>query len=162
MELYVKAGAKYFVALANHHDNFDNYDSTHHEWNSVHIGPKKDIVGTWAKLARAQRAALRRDQPFRRIRGTGFRRRMATIPKARWPACLTMAYLTAAQGKGKWWDGLDPQQLYNGAIMPMPKGITTHQRRQRLSQGRTTPNGTKRRRRIIRNLSSAGSCGARS
>jgi len=27
MDLYVKAGAKYFVALANHHDNFDNYDS---------------------------------------------------------------------------------------------------------------------------------------
>ena len=28
MDLYVKAGAKYFVSLANHHDNFDNYDST--------------------------------------------------------------------------------------------------------------------------------------
>ena len=53
MDLYVKAGAKYFVALANHHDNFDNYDSTlSRDWNSVHIGPKKDIVGTWAKLAR--------------------------------------------------------------------------------------------------------------
>ena len=28
MDLYVKAGAKYFVSLANHHDNFDCYDST--------------------------------------------------------------------------------------------------------------------------------------
>ena len=27
MDLYVAAGAKYFTALANHHDNFDNYNS---------------------------------------------------------------------------------------------------------------------------------------
>jgi alpha-L-fucosidase len=27
--LYKKAGAKYFVSLANHHDNFDNYESSH-------------------------------------------------------------------------------------------------------------------------------------
>ncbi len=53
MELYKRAGAKYFVALANHHDNFDNYDSKYHAWNSVNVGPKKDIVGTWAKVARA-------------------------------------------------------------------------------------------------------------
>src|SRR3954447_2726538 len=53
MDLYVKAGAKYFVGLANHHDNFDCYDSAHHAWNSVRIGPKKDIIGTWAKIARA-------------------------------------------------------------------------------------------------------------
>ena len=52
MKLYVNAGAKYFVSLANHHDNFDNYNSKHHAWNSVNVGPKKDIVGTWAKVAR--------------------------------------------------------------------------------------------------------------
>ena len=27
-------GAKYFMALAHHHDNFDNWDSTYQEWNS--------------------------------------------------------------------------------------------------------------------------------
>src|SRR5215467_2734235 len=52
MQLYKAAGAKYFVALANHHDNFDCYDSKYHEWNSVRVGPHKDIVGTWAKVAR--------------------------------------------------------------------------------------------------------------
>ena len=31
-------GAKYFMALAHHHDNFDNWNSTHHEWNSVNVG----------------------------------------------------------------------------------------------------------------------------
>src|SRR5271165_5997175 len=35
MALYKRAGAKYFFALANHHDNFDAYDSKYHAWNSV-------------------------------------------------------------------------------------------------------------------------------
>ena len=45
MALYKQAGAKYFVALANHHDNFDCFDSKYQPWNSVRVGPKKDIVG---------------------------------------------------------------------------------------------------------------------
>ena len=52
MKLYVKAGAKYFVAQANHHDNFDNWNSKHHKWNSVKVGPKKNIVGLWQKAAK--------------------------------------------------------------------------------------------------------------
>ena len=52
MELYVAAGAKYFVAQATHHDNFDNWDSQHHSWNSVKVGPKKDIVGLWRDAAK--------------------------------------------------------------------------------------------------------------
>src|SRR6516165_9592352 len=35
MQLYKAAGAKYFMALANHHDNFDTYDSKWQPWNSV-------------------------------------------------------------------------------------------------------------------------------
>ena len=52
MDLYVRAGAKYFVAMANHHDNFDAYESSHHAWNSTRVGPMKDIVGTWSRVAR--------------------------------------------------------------------------------------------------------------
>ncbi|MES1200531.1 MAG: alpha-L-fucosidase [Pseudomonadota bacterium] len=52
IQRYKRAGAKYFVALANHHDNFDTYNSRHHAWNSVNVGPKRDIIGTWARAAR--------------------------------------------------------------------------------------------------------------
>jgi alpha-L-fucosidase len=45
IERYQRAGARYFVVLANHHCNFDCWDSTFHEWNSVRVGPHKDIVG---------------------------------------------------------------------------------------------------------------------
>ena len=125
MDLYVKAGAKYFVALANHHDNFDCYDSTWHAWNSVKVGPKKDIVGAWARLARARGLrfgvtnhsahAWHWFQPAYGYDPEG--------PKAgvRYDAFA----LTKDKGKGQWWDGLDPQELYTGPNMVMPDGITT-------------------------------------
>jgi alpha-L-fucosidase len=53
IRLYAKTGAKYFVALGNHHDNFDCWNSKHQPWNCVNVGPKKDIVGTWGRIARA-------------------------------------------------------------------------------------------------------------
>ncbi len=49
--LYKKAGAKYFVSLAVHHDNFDLWDSKHTRWNSVKMGPRRDIVGLFRKAA---------------------------------------------------------------------------------------------------------------
>ena len=58
MDRYVRAGAKYFVAQAIHHDNFDNWDSTHNPWNAVRVGPGKNIVQLW------QDAARKRELPF--------------------------------------------------------------------------------------------------
>jgi len=52
MGLYKKAGAKYFISMGVHHDNFDLWNSKHNPWNAVNMGPKKDIVGMFAKAAR--------------------------------------------------------------------------------------------------------------
>jgi alpha-L-fucosidase len=57
MALYVKAGAKYFVSMGVHHDNFDLWNSRYHRWNSVNMGPKRDIVGEWKRAA--EKAGLR-------------------------------------------------------------------------------------------------------
>lgn len=54
MGLYKAAGAKYFVSMGVHHDNFDLWDSKHHEWNAVAMGPKRDIVGAWKEAAQKQ------------------------------------------------------------------------------------------------------------
>jgi alpha-L-fucosidase len=51
MALYAKAGAKYFVSMGVHHDNFDLWDSKYHRWNAVKMGPHRDIVGDWQKAA---------------------------------------------------------------------------------------------------------------
>lgn len=44
-QLFKASGAKYVVPVAEHHDGFSMYDSDLNEWNSVKMGPKKDIVG---------------------------------------------------------------------------------------------------------------------
>jgi len=53
MALYKKAGAKYFVSMGTHHDNFFLWDSKLHRWNAVQMGPHKDVVGLWQKAAKA-------------------------------------------------------------------------------------------------------------
>jgi alpha-L-fucosidase len=52
MNRYVESGAKYFVCQAMHHDNFDNFNSSHNPWNSVNLGPKKDICALWQAEAK--------------------------------------------------------------------------------------------------------------
>ena len=53
MDLYQRAGAKYFFSMGVHHDGFDMWNSKYQpRWNAVASGPKKDIVGTWAAAAR--------------------------------------------------------------------------------------------------------------
>ena len=52
MSLYKRAGAKYFVSMGVHHDNFDLWDSKYTRWNAVRMGPKKDVVGIWRDAAR--------------------------------------------------------------------------------------------------------------
>jgi alpha-L-fucosidase len=53
MSLYKKAGAKYFMSMGVHHDNFDLWNSKHQpRWNAVATGPKKDVVGLWRDAAR--------------------------------------------------------------------------------------------------------------
>jgi alpha-L-fucosidase len=124
MNRYAKAGAKYFVSLANHHDNFDCYASTHHPWNSTRIGPKKDIVGTWARLARERglRFGVSNHSAhswhwFQTAYGYDAEGDLAGVPYD--------GFTRTEGGKGKWWEGLDPQQLYTGPNMVMPEGITT-------------------------------------
>jgi alpha-L-fucosidase len=51
MSLYRKAGAKYFVSMGVHHDNFDLWNSKLNPWNATKMGPGKDIVGLWRQVA---------------------------------------------------------------------------------------------------------------
>jgi alpha-L-fucosidase len=114
IQLYKKAGAKYFVSLGNHHDGFDCWNSRHQPWNAVNVGPKKDVVGTWAKTAREQ--------------GLRFGVTFHATPGRTWDEFMPVWYgsdqtgplkgvpydgnMTKADGQGKWWEGMDPRQLY--------------------------------------------------
>jgi alpha-L-fucosidase len=111
VSLYKNAGAQYFMAMANHHDNFDLYNSKYQQWNSTKIGPKKDLIGGWAK------AAKNNGLPF----GVSVHASHAWMwyefaqlsdKKGELAGVPYDGKLTKADGKGKWWEGLDPQELY--------------------------------------------------
>ena len=115
------AGAKFLVSMANHHDNFDNFNSRHQPWNSVKVGPKKDIVGTWQKLASKAGMkfgvsvhAARSWNWYEDAQGSDKTGPLAGVPYD--------GKLTKGDGKGLWWEGLDPQDLYaqNHAIGAEP------------------------------------------
>jgi alpha-L-fucosidase len=125
--LYKAAGARFFTALACHHDNLDCYNSAHHPWNTLRLGPRRDVVGGWAAAAR--RAGLRFGVSNHAAHSWHFYQTAygydAEGPLAgrRYDAFR----LTRADGAGRWWQGLDPQQLYNGPYFAPPDGIhSTH------------------------------------
>jgi alpha-L-fucosidase len=108
---YKKAGARLFIALANHHDNFDAWNSKHQPWNSAAIGPHRDVVGDWAAAARKQglRFGVTVHQAFnwwffQSSHGSDKTGPLAGVPYD--------GVMTAADGKDTWWQGLDPAFLY--------------------------------------------------
>jgi alpha-L-fucosidase len=115
--LYQQAGAQYFMALANHHDNLDLWDSKHQPWNSVRVGPKKNLIGGWERATR--RAGLRFGVSVHASRAWSWYEVSQGADKG--GPMSGVAYdgkLTRAQGKGQWWDGLDPQDLYEQRHSP--------------------------------------------
>ena len=109
--LYKKVGAQYFFVMANHHDNFDMYDSKYQPWNSVNVGPHKDIVGDFAKAAHEQ--GLPFGVSVHAAHAWSFYEIAQSADKTGPLAGVSYdGKLAKADGKGKWWDGLDPQDLY--------------------------------------------------
>lgn len=53
-QLFKKAGAKYVVPVAEHHDGFALYDSALSDWTSAKMGPHRDIIGDLAKAVRSE------------------------------------------------------------------------------------------------------------
>jgi alpha-L-fucosidase len=114
MGLFVEMGARYFVAMGVHHDNFDCWNSAYQPWNSMNVGPRQDIVGIWEKIARQHGLRF----------GIGFH----NSPPRTWGQFMTVRYTsdktgpeqgvsydalqTILDGKGKWWEGMDPVDLY--------------------------------------------------
>lgn len=44
-ELFRRAGARYVVPVAEHHDGFQMYRSKVSKWNAANMGPKRDVLG---------------------------------------------------------------------------------------------------------------------
>lgn len=53
-KLFKQAGARYVVPVAEHHDGYAMYDSRLSDWTAVKTGPRRDLIGAFAKAARAE------------------------------------------------------------------------------------------------------------
>ncbi len=53
-ELFRKAGARFVVPTAQHHDNFALWDSQVTPFNAKAMGPKRDLIGELARAVRAR------------------------------------------------------------------------------------------------------------
>ena len=111
MALYKRAGAQYFFTLGNHHDNLDLWNSKHHKWNAVNMGPKKDIVGGWEKAARAQGmyfgVSIHSAHAW-----TWYETAQRADKEGPYKGIPYDGTLRKEDGKGTWWEGFDPQELY--------------------------------------------------
>lgn len=110
-KLYKKAGARFLMIQGVHHDNYDLWDSHYHPWNSVNIGPKRDMLREWADACRKQ------DMHY----GVTFHHEYTWWWWQTAFQCDTQGdkagvpydgNLTPEDGKGKWWEGYDPRLLY--------------------------------------------------
>ena len=129
MKLYAQTGAKYFVELANHHDNFDAWNSTYQPFNAVNFGPKKDMVGLMAQEARKN--------------GLRFGVSYHAIPTYTWNLFMPSSYgadatgdkagkpydgrsLSIANSGGKFWEGYDPKDYYGPVHAGTKNGAFTN------------------------------------
>jgi alpha-L-fucosidase len=119
MARFKAAGARYFLALANHHDNFDLWESRYQPWNSTRLGPQTDIVGRWASAARGEGLrfgvsvhAAHAWSWYEPSQGADKNGPFAGVPYD--------GKLTRDDGTGTWWEGMDPQELYEQRHAPAP------------------------------------------
>ncbi len=119
VSLYQRAGAKYFFAMANHHDNLDLWDSRHQSWNTLRVGPGKDIIAGWEKAARAR--GLKFGVSVHASHAwSWYEPSQGADKKGPYSGIPYEGKLTAADGAGTWWEGLDPQELYEQRHAPAP------------------------------------------
>ncbi|MEI8094413.1 MAG: alpha-L-fucosidase [Spirochaetales bacterium] len=53
VELFRRAGAKYIMPVAEHHDGFQMYASELSRWNAAEMGPQRDVLGELKAAAEA-------------------------------------------------------------------------------------------------------------
>ena len=111
VRVYHDAGARFLIVQGVHHDNFDNWNSTYQPWNSVNMGPHRDLLGEWSRAAHT--AGMRFGVSFHHeYTWWWWQPAFGSDPDGPRKGLPYDANLTLADGKGKWWEGSDPRLLY--------------------------------------------------
>jgi alpha-L-fucosidase len=138
-KIYQDAGARFLMIQGVHHDNFDLWNSHYQPWNSVNLGPHRDLLGEWTKACRAD--GMRFGVTFHHeYTWWWWQSAFGSDNEGARKGVPYDGNLTLADGKGKWWEGYDPRWLYGinlreykgvakaaaGGWSPPPAGIFTN------------------------------------
>ena len=111
VQAYYDAGFRYALVVGVHHDNYDLWNSKYQPWNSVNVGPKIDFLRAWKK--ELQKHGMRFGVAFHHeYTWWWWQGAFSADTKGNKAGVPYDANLTLADGKGKWWRGLDPRRLY--------------------------------------------------
>lgn len=121
VELYEDAGARFLIIQGVHHDQFDMWDSNYQPWNSTKIGPHRDFMREWEKAAR--KAGMRFGITFHHeYSWWWWQTAFQSDTKGDKAGVPYDGNLTLEDGKGTWWEGMDPRYLY-GINLREYKGV---------------------------------------
>lgn len=110
-QLYHKAGARFLMIQGVHHDNFDLWDSKYHPWNSVNIGPERDLLREWVDAC--GKYGMRYGVTFHHeYTWWWWQTAFGADSVGEYAGVPYDGHLTLADGEGKWWEGYDPRLLY--------------------------------------------------
>jgi alpha-L-fucosidase len=119
--IYEDAGARFLLIQGVHHDNYDLWNSRYHPWNSVNIGPKRDLLGEWAKACRS--GNMRFGVTFHHeYTWWWWQTAFGCDKEGNKKGVPYDGNLTLEDGMGKWWEGYDPRLLY-GIDLREYKGV---------------------------------------
>jgi alpha-L-fucosidase len=121
VKLYHDAGARFLFVQGVHHDNYDLWNSKYQPWNSVNLGPKRDLLAEWSQAVR--KAKMHYGVTFHHEYTwwwweAAFRSDSAG-PYAGQPYDGALTYTPA---QGQWWQPYGLQNLY-GINLREYKGI---------------------------------------
>lgn len=120
-KIYEDAGARFLMIQGVHHDNYDLWNSKYHPWNSVNVGPKRDLLGEWAKACRTN--GMHYGVTFHHeYTWWWWQTAFGSDKEGDKVGVPYDGNLTLADGKGKWWEGFDPRLLY-GIDLREYKGV---------------------------------------
>lgn len=111
VDIYKNAGAGFLIIQGVHHDQFDLWNSKYQQWNSTKIGPHRDLLNEWEKAVR--KAGMYFGITFHHeYSWWWWQTAFQSDTKGEKAGIPYDGNLTVEDGKGKWWEGLDPRYLY--------------------------------------------------
>ncbi|MDR1675587.1 MAG: alpha-L-fucosidase [Tannerella sp.] len=111
VEIYRDAGARFLFIQGVHHDNFDLWDSKYQPWNSVRMGPRRDLLAEWSKAVR--RAGMHYGVTFHHeYTWWWWESAFRSDREGPYAGMTYDGALTQADPAGQWWEDVDLRMLY--------------------------------------------------